>query len=328
MAAKARIGPSVRLTVKDDSNVSAAICRSGISMSAVESDAPYWSQDARELLAALGSGSGGLSSERAAATLAVVGPNSVDDASRLSALRLLLRQFESPLVLILVFAAAISCCFYAVGRRRDHPGDRSGQFAARLFSGIPRVDRGRGAETRLALMCRVIRRRRRADGTRRARSCPATSSCSRPATWFRPTGSCIEAADFLVSEASLTGESFPVEKQPGIVAADDADHGAHQCGVSRHLGAQRHGQGPRRQDRQPTEFGAIAARLQSAAARDRFRARRAAVRLSARARDGAHRALRADREPAARPAGRSSRCCSPSRWRSVCRRSCCRRSSA
>ena len=37
-----------------------------------------------------------------------VGPNSVDNAPRLSALRLLLRQFESPLVLILAFAAVVS----------------------------------------------------------------------------------------------------------------------------------------------------------------------------------------------------------------------------
>ena len=42
------------------------------------------------------------------AQLVLVGPNSVEDAPRLSALRLLLRQFESPLVLILAFAAAIS----------------------------------------------------------------------------------------------------------------------------------------------------------------------------------------------------------------------------
>ena len=71
-------------------------------------DTPYWSQDAAELSAALGSGPGGLSSEGAAAKLHLVGPNSVEDASHLSALRLLLRQFESPLVLILIFAAAIS----------------------------------------------------------------------------------------------------------------------------------------------------------------------------------------------------------------------------
>src|SRR5665647_817071 len=68
----------------------------------------YWSQDASVLAAALQSGPEGLSSDRAAAQLVLIGPNSVDDAPRLSALRLLLRQFESPLVLILAFAAAIS----------------------------------------------------------------------------------------------------------------------------------------------------------------------------------------------------------------------------
>ena len=77
-------------------------------MSGPDLDTPYWSQDASALTAALGSGPGGLSSARAAAQLGLVGPNSVEDATRLSALRLLLRQFESPLVLILVFAAAIS----------------------------------------------------------------------------------------------------------------------------------------------------------------------------------------------------------------------------
>jgi Mg2+-importing ATPase len=49
-----------------------------------------------------------LSGEKAAALLKETGPNTVDDHSRLSALRLLLRQLESPLVLILVVAAAIS----------------------------------------------------------------------------------------------------------------------------------------------------------------------------------------------------------------------------
>ena len=33
-------------------------------------------------------------------------------------------------------------------------------------------------------------------------------------------GLVLEARDFLVTEASLTGESFPVEKQPGVLSAD------------------------------------------------------------------------------------------------------------
>src|SRR5208337_3644629 len=79
-------------------------------------ETPYWTRDVAELSAALGSGSGGLSSENAAARLRQVGPNSVEDQSRLSALRLLLHQFESPLVIILIFAAVISL---ALGDRVD-----------------------------------------------------------------------------------------------------------------------------------------------------------------------------------------------------------------
>ncbi len=56
----------------------------------------------------MGSSPGGLSSENAAAKLRVVGPNTIEDAEKLTALRLLLRQFESPLVLILIFAAVVS----------------------------------------------------------------------------------------------------------------------------------------------------------------------------------------------------------------------------
>lgn len=77
-------------------------------MDRVEHQPAYWSQEAATLMAALGSGPAGLSSARAAASLRKHGANAVEDAAPLSALRLLLRQFESPLVLILVFAAIIS----------------------------------------------------------------------------------------------------------------------------------------------------------------------------------------------------------------------------
>src|SRR5690606_13757885 len=77
-------------------------------MTDLKRDASYWSRSAADLATEIGSGPGGLTSERAAAQLAAVGPNSVEDAPRLSALRLLLRQFESPLALILVFAASVS----------------------------------------------------------------------------------------------------------------------------------------------------------------------------------------------------------------------------
>jgi Mg2+-importing ATPase len=77
-------------------------------VSAPEATAPYWSRDVVELGSALGSGPGGLTAAQAAERLVVVGRNLVEDAQRLGPLRLLWRQVESPLVLILIFAAAVS----------------------------------------------------------------------------------------------------------------------------------------------------------------------------------------------------------------------------
>ena len=76
-------------------------------------------------------------------------------------------------------------------------------------------------------------------------------------------GLVIEAQDFLVSEASMTGESFPVEKRPGIIAADApiaARTNIVFLGASVRSGtakvlAVRTGR--------RTEFGAIAARLRA-----------------------------------------------------------------
>ncbi|HWA50089.1 MAG TPA: cation-transporting P-type ATPase, partial [Dongiaceae bacterium] len=68
----------------------------------------FWSCGADQLAQDLSSGPDGLSADAAEAVLRRYGPNSVEDSSRLSTARLLLRQFESPLVIILVFGAGIS----------------------------------------------------------------------------------------------------------------------------------------------------------------------------------------------------------------------------
>lgn len=71
-------------------------------------DGASWSDEAGALAARLASGPDGLTSSAATRRLAEAGPNSVDEAARLSAARLLARQFENPIVLILVVAATIS----------------------------------------------------------------------------------------------------------------------------------------------------------------------------------------------------------------------------
>ena len=188
-------------------------------MSTPSLDAPYWSQDATVLSAALGSGPGGLSSEKAAAQLRLVGPNSVEDASHLSALRLLLRQFESPLVLILIFAAAVSLVLQQWVDSAIILAIVLGSTLLGFFQEYRASTAVEQLKRRLALTCRVMR-----DGVERvvpvSTVVPGDLILLSAGNLIPADGLVIEAADFLISEASMTGESFPVEKQPGTVKPD------------------------------------------------------------------------------------------------------------
>lgn len=182
-------------------------------------ETPYWSHNSSELAAALESGPNGLSSDRAAARLLSVGPNSVEDAPRLSALRLLLRQFQSPLVLILAFAAAISL---ALQQWVDAAIILAIVLGSSLLSFFQEYRASTAVEElkkRLALTCRVVR-----DGVEQTAPVgaivPDDHILLSAGNLIPADGLVIEAQDFLVSEASMTGESFPVEKRAGIVRPD------------------------------------------------------------------------------------------------------------
>jgi len=186
---------------------------------AAAGDAPYWSLDQTALAASIGSGLEGLTSDRATAQLAGTGPNSVEDAAHLSALRLLLRQFESPLVFILAFAAAISL---ALQQWIDAGIILAIVIGSALLSFFQEYRASTAVEElkkRLALTCRVIR-----DGVEQevtvSTIVPGDLVLLSAGNLIPADGVVIEAADFLVTEASMTGESFPVEKHPGIVRAD------------------------------------------------------------------------------------------------------------
>ena len=225
-------------------------------------EAPYWSNDASALAATLGSGPRGLSSERAAELLAEVGANSVEDSSRLSAFRLLLRQFESPLVLILVFAAAISLALREWVDATIILAIVLGSSLLSFFQEYRASTAVQELRRRLALITRVIR-----DGVEQtvpvSTIVPGDLILLSAGNLIPADGLVIEAQDFLVSEASMTGESFPVEKQPGIVRPDapiTARTNAVFLGASVRSGtakvlAVKTGR--------RTEFGAIAARLKA-----------------------------------------------------------------
>jgi len=225
-------------------------------------DVQYWSRDVAELSAALGSGPQGLSPERAAEQLRVIGPNSIEDARRLSALRLLLRQFEGPLVLILMFGAAISLSL----QEWADAGIILAIVLGSTLLGFYQEYRASAAvqelKHRLALKCRVLR-----AGSEQildvSAVVPGDVIALSAGNLVPADGVVIEATDFLVNEASLTGESFPVEKRPGIVAPETPLAGRSnavylgssvQSGTARILAIQT---GRR------TAFGAIVARLKA-----------------------------------------------------------------
>jgi P-type Mg2+ transporter len=178
----------------------------------------WWSVPADDVLAHLGSTPTGLSRCAASQRLERDGPNTVAADDSAGAWQLLARQLASPLVLILVVASVLSLllrewvdavvilAILGMGTLLGFWQEwRAGAAVARL--------RGR-----LALRARVWR-----DGavqTVAAAQLVAGDVIELAAGNLVPAdGVVLQAHDLLVNQASLTGESFPVEKQPGCVAA-------------------------------------------------------------------------------------------------------------
>jgi Mg2+-importing ATPase len=177
-------------------------------------EAPYWTLTPEALLARLESRVDGLTSAEAGQRLARSGPNLVSGETRVRKLRLLFRQFESPLVLVLIVGALLSL---ALGQWTDAAIIACIVLASALL-GYQQEYKASAAllelQMRTALTAKVLR-----DG--QAKVIPAagivpgdivelTSGNLVPAD-----GVLLDANDFLVTEAALTGESLPVEKSPG-----------------------------------------------------------------------------------------------------------------
>ncbi len=192
------------------------------------SSAPPWAREVADLLRDLGSGVAGLSVDEARRRLAEQGSNRIDDAPRVAALRLLLHQFASPLVLILVLAGVVSLFL----------GDWSDALIILVIVlgstllGFTQEYRASTAvaalRERLALTSRV--RRGGSAAALPAQDLVRGDVVELAAGNLVPAdGVLIEARDLMLSEASLTGESFPVEKRVAPSAADAAPNARHNA---------------------------------------------------------------------------------------------------
>jgi P-type Mg2+ transporter len=199
-------------------------------MPAVARDDAYWSRDASELIVGLASTPHGLSSSEAQRRLERDGPNLVEEQREIAAVALLLRQFASPLVLILVFGAAVSLAV----RDWVDAAIILVIVAGSALLGFVQEYRASAAvaelRKRLALTVRV-RRDGAVQTVLASRIAPGDLIELSAGNLVPADGVILAAKDFLVTEASLTGESMPVEKHPGAVRADAPVAGRTNCAL-------------------------------------------------------------------------------------------------
>jgi Mg2+-importing ATPase len=178
--------------------------------------AAFWHQTAEQLLRETGSGEQGLSSSQARARLRRLGPNRLESREESGPWRLLLRQFLSPLVLILVLGAAVSLVM--------HEWTEAVIILLVVLGsavlGTVQEYRASAAVTalrkQLALTARVWRDGHAVELDTQA-LVPGDVIELSAGNLVPADGVVLACKDFLVTEASLTGEAFPVEKRPGPV---------------------------------------------------------------------------------------------------------------
>jgi Mg2+-importing ATPase len=181
----------------------------------------YWNADSTTLISDLGSSANGLTSAQAAATLSRVGQNTLAASKQTSSIRLLARQFLSPIVLILVGATILS------GILGDWT-DAIIILAIILLSGLLGFFQERGAGRAITALLAVVEIKVNLlrDGT--VQEIPISQVV--PGDVANLSAGDLVPGDAIVltsnglqlDESALTGETFPVLKSPGVIAANAA----------------------------------------------------------------------------------------------------------
>ncbi len=167
----------------------------------------------------LGSSPDGLTSNEARLRLARFGANRLKGKRRAAALTLLLGQFKSPIVLILIGAATLS--FFL-----QDASDAAIILAIVLVSGLLGFWQEYGAANAVERLRAVVETKVCALRDGAEVSVPLEEIVPGDVVLLSAgaiiPGDCrlLEARDLFVNEATLTGETYPVEKAPGVIAPD------------------------------------------------------------------------------------------------------------
>jgi Mg2+-importing ATPase len=173
----------------------------------------WWSRPASELLEALETGPDGLDRAEAARRLARAGSTRLTARDGRRWPGLLLRQYESPLVLILILAAGVSLIVREWTEAAIILAIVAGSTLLSFAQEYRAARAVQALRARLALTVTVLRGGKTAVVPAET-VVPGDIVLLAAGNLIPADGVVIEARDFLVSQAALTGESFPVEKRP------------------------------------------------------------------------------------------------------------------
>jgi P-type Mg2+ transporter len=179
----------------------------------------FWSLPPDELLQQLETSPQGLTSDEARQRLARFGANSLKPEKRATAFTLLLAQFTSPIILILLIAAALSAFL----------GDATDAVIILIIvlaSGLLSFWQERGAADAIAQLLAIVKIKALVRRDDKEQEIPVEAVVPGDVVSLNAgdtiPGDCrlLEAKDLFVDEAALTGETYPVEERPGVLPPD------------------------------------------------------------------------------------------------------------
>jgi Mg2+-importing ATPase len=177
----------------------------------------YWSLPQAELLATLGSSPQGLSEDIVQQRLEQYGHNLLVTKEKTVPLKIFLGQFKSPIVLILLFATAVSMF---VQEWIDAIIILAIVLGSALLSFYQEYNASNAVEklkSQVSLKTSVIRAGHRTE-ILAEEVVPGDIVLLSAGSLIPADGVLLEAQDFFVNQAVLTGETFPSEKEIGPVA--------------------------------------------------------------------------------------------------------------
>jgi len=179
----------------------------------------FWSVSATKILQHLGASPEGLTSEAARRALSQHGLNLLKPRKKSTATLLFLSQFKSPIIIILIFAAILALAL------QDHTNGLI-IVGIVLVSGLVGFFQERGAVNAVDRLLAIVQVKVTALRDENPTEVSLEEIVPGDVVLLNAgdmiAGDCLvlESKDLFVDEATLTGETYPVEKSPGTVAPE------------------------------------------------------------------------------------------------------------